>query len=222
MKFLILSLMTVLALSSCAATKYIAKTDFNSISDVAIVSPVTSIEFLDKKGNSSYDDSLSAECARLITEALGRSPLPTGSFVDIDFDSTGAACREAVASFRNIQPKKAGETPVPHALDSLLEVNGKRYGIFVLAEGFTRDRGNYGKAVAMGLGLALVTTVATMGMATAYSVPYKSATQVWMTVVDSENDKIVFYNSQSREDSEPAKEKHIDALISRMLKDFRK
>lgn len=222
MKHLILFLMAVLALSSCAATKYLSENDARSINDVAIVSPLVSIGFLDKKGNSSYDDSLSTECARLITEALERSPLPTGRFVDVDFDSAATACKEAIASFKNIRPKNAGETPVPHALDSLLEANGQKQGIFVLAEGFTRDRGNYGKALAVGIGLALVTTVATMGTVTAYSVPYKSATQVWMAVVDSENDKIVFYNSQFRKDSEPAKEKHVDALISRMLKDFRK
>ena len=220
MKRLIPILATVLAICSCATNRYIAPDLAGNLDEVAILTPFTYVEFLDAKGEVAYDDSLSAVCAQLITNALLQSPLPTGRMIPVDLAGEDPTFRDAIASLREIDPKKAGEIPIPQELDRLLEENGQRYGVVVFANGFTRDRKDYGKKMALGLGMAILTTAISLGTVTAYSIPEKSILRTWIGILDAETDQFVFYNRRTAEDAEPTKIKHVSDQIRRLLKDF--
>lgn len=218
MKRLIVGLAAIVALVSCAPTKYVAPDLGSTLDKVAIVTPFTYIEFLDQNNLKAYDDSLSGACAHLITEALAQSGLPTTQVIPIDFQEADAAFPDALASLRDVNPKYAGQTHVPPVLRNLLLDNGARYGVIVFANGFSRDRKGYAKAAALGVGLAVLTAVISMGTVSAYAIPVKSEMSTWIGIVDAEEDCFVFYNARYEEGAEPAIPHHVTRQIQKLLK----
>lgn len=218
----LLGIAAFFALSSCATTRYVSKNDIGAIHDVAIISPFAYISFLNGEGKLQYDDSLSKECARLISEALMHSPIPTGKSIPVDLDSDDPVWKDAIASLRDVKPKEAGLTPIPRELDELLEENGQKYGVVVFANGYTRDKKDYRKKVALGIGMAVLTTVATGGMATSYSLPVKNSMHTWIAIIDSENDRFVFLDSLLEQDTDPTKPAHVTDHISHLLNNIRR
>lgn len=67
------------------------------------------------------------------------------------------------------------------------------------AEGFDRDVKNYRKEAVKGALLGLVTTVASLGAVSIYNVPARSTLDTWIAVLDSQNDRIVYFNHLSNE-----------------------
>ena len=213
--------LVAIVVASCSTTKYVSKSDLETINDVAVFTPFTYITWQEGKNGVQYSDSLSFVCAQLITRSIQGSALPTGELVDIEF-SDDEVYQSALASLRDINAKKAGEAAVPEPLLRLLRDNGQRYGVFVFSNGFMKDGKNYAKAVAAGAVLGVLTAVLTMGTAVAYTVPVKNSFTVWTAVVDSSTDRIVFYNTGVFEDGNPTKEEHVRKVIDRLFKDFRK
>ena len=118
--------------------------------------------------------------------------------------------------------RQAGEFKIPTALDELLESSGYRYGLLLFADGVSRDVGDYIGKTALGVGLAIVTAVLTMGMVSVYTYPTPAVSLMYAAVLDSQTDRIVFYNLREYEDLNTTSEKSVRRQLSRLLKDFRK
>ena len=213
--------LVAMVVASCATTKYVSKSDLGTINDVAVFTPFTYITWQEGKNGVQYSDSLSFVCAQLITRSIQGSALPTGELVDIEF-SDDEVYQSAMASLRDIKAKKAGEAAVPGPLLKLLRDNGQRYGVFVFSNGFMMDGKNYAKAAAANVAVGVLTTVLTMGAATAYTIPTKNSFAVWTAIVDSSTDRIVFYNTDVFADGNPTKEEHVRRIIEHLFKDFKK
>lgn len=221
MKRLILGLAAVVALASCAPTRYVAPDLGTTLDKVAVVAPFTYIEFLDKDGMKAYDDSLSGECARHITEALAQSTLPVTRVIPVDYTPDDPGIPDALASLRDVEPKYAALAHIPPVLRNLLLENGQRYGVVVFANGFSRDRRNYAKAAAIGLGLAVMSAVISMGTMSVYSIPVKSEMRTWIAIVDAEEDCYLFYNKRYEEGAEPALPGDVSRQVHKLLNPIR-
>jgi hypothetical protein len=207
----------LIALCSCATNRYIAQDIGDKLHDIAVITPFAYINYIDETGVNAYDDSLSLMCSRLFTLGLLNSSLPTGPKITIDFDNDYPEFRDAVASLKDIDPRYAGEIPIPPILDSLLEANGLQYGVVVFANGFSRSRKNYVEAMATGLGIGILTTVISMGAVTTYIVPYKGMLNTWIGIIDAENDCFVYFNRRFEKDAEPDKPLYVYNQINRLL-----
>ncbi len=220
-RILILGITAILTFSSCSASRYISKNDIREVRNAAIVSPFAYIYILEGGEYFYYDDSLSNECSRLIEEALKLSAIPTGKTIHVDLDSEDPQWRDAIASLRDVNPKQAACAPIPYLADRLLEENGQRYGILVFTNGFIREKKDYREKVALGVGLAVLTTIATGGAATAYSIPLKNSMHTWIAIIDSEKDCFVFLDNIETE-SDPTKPAHVSSHIRRLLNNIEK
>ena len=222
MKRILIVLLAVAALSSCATSRfYSGFTPEASVNEMALLQPVSRQFYLDSRNNEFYSDSLSLVSENLmeaLTPAIG---VPVNCVLPLD-----SLQREEAAAFMAYvaahDKRQAGEFKIPTALDELLEASGYRYGLLLYADGVSRDVGDYIGKAAFGIGLGILTTILTMGMVSFYTYPTPAVSLMYAAVLDSQTDRIVFYNLREYEDLNTTSEKSVRKQLSRLLKDFRK
>ena len=218
--FLLLSL--VLTLSSCGAARYYAGFTPGAAKEGMVVLGPSSVQYyIDKQNKEAYDDSLSTASESLIATVLEELNLPVTQRVQLD----SVQKEEAIAFMRFItaQDKELrGDYPIPDLFDELLESKGERYGLLIYADGMTRDTKGFAKEVAKGVLLGVATAVLTMGAMSVYGTPVSSVSHIYVAILDSETDRVVFYNSSVPQESHPLKHNPVRMQLEDIFKDFLK
>lgn len=218
--FLLLSL--VLTLSSCGAARYYAGFTPGAAKEGMVVLGPSSVQYyIDKQNKEAYDDSLSTASESLIATILEELNLPVTQRVQLD----SVQKEEAIAFMRFItaQDKELrGDYPIPDLFDELLESKGERYGLLIYADGMTRDSKGFAKEVAKGVLLGVATAVLTMGAMSVYGTPVSSVSHIYVAILDSETDRVVFYNSSVPQESHPLKHNPVRMQLEDIFKDFLK
>ena len=219
-KTLFALLMVALAVSSCGTARYYAGfTPASAGRDMALLGPVSGIFYLDEKNTESFSDSLSLESEELIADMLSQIDAPVSDRIKLD-----EGCQEEAAAFmdylKNYNPKKAGDLPIPILLDNLLEAEGQRYGLIILSQGMTRDRKGYVKEAVKGAVMGIATAILSLGMVSVYSAPIRNVSHIYVAIIDSEEDRLVFYNKSTPQESDPFKPESVRRQLAKVLKDF--
>ena len=218
--FLLLSL--VLTLSSCGAARYYAGfTPEAAKKGMVVLGPSSVQYYIDKQNKEAYDDSLSTASESLIATVLEELNLPVTQRVQLD----SVQKEEAIAFMRFItaQDKELrGDYPIPDLFDELLESKGERYGLLIYADGMSRDTKGFAKEVAKGVLLGVATAVLTMGAMSVYGTPVSSVSHIYVAILDSETDRVVFYNSSVPQESHPLKHNPVRMQLEDIFKDFLK
>ena len=216
--FLLLSL--VLTLSSCGAARYYAGFTPGAAKEGMVVLGPSSVQYyIDKQNKEAYDDSLSTASESLIATIVEELNLPITQRVQLD----SVQKEEAIAFMRFItaQDKELrGDYPIPDLFDELLESKGERYGLLIYADGMTRDTKGFAKEVAKGVLLGVATAVLTMGAMSVYGTPVSSVSHIYVAILDSETDRVVFYNSSVPQESHPLKHNPVRMQLEDIFKDF--
>ena len=217
-----LLLLAVAALTSCATSRFYAGfTPESAANEMVLLHPVSHQFYLDSRDNEFYSDSLSVVSEDLMAQLAPAVGVPVNCVIALD-----SLQREEAAAFMAYvaahDRSKAGEFAIPSALDDLLEESGYRYGLVLYADGVSRDVGDYVGKAAFGLGLAIFTAIITLGTVSVYTYPTPAISVMYAAVLDSQTDRIVFYNLREYEDLETTSEKSVRKQLSRLLKDFRK
>lgn len=213
----------IVALTSCASERYIMKDAVAMVGDAVLIEPIANIYYFDEKSNAELDDALSKECANHLNTAFGVSRFPTYGAINLAEESElGAACIEEINRFQSISKiRKKDVFMIPECLDMLLENHGRRYGLVVLGGGFERDQRGYRKAMLGGLVGAVISTVLSLGTYTAINVPNKYFLETWVAVLDSETDRVIFFNHIGEEAS-PINPVHVMKHVGKHSERFRK
>ena len=218
--FLLLSL--VLTLSSCGAARYYAGFTPGAAKEGMVVLGPSSVQYyIDKQNKEAYDDSLSTASESLIATVLEELNLPVSQRVQLD----SVQKEEAVAFMRFItaQDKELrGDYPIPDLFDELLESKGERYGLLIYADGMSRDTKGFAKEVAKDVLLGVATAVLTMGAMSVYGTSVSSVSHIYVAILDSETDRVVFYNSSVPQESHPLKHNPVRMQLEDIFKDFLK
>ena len=218
--FLLLSL--VLTLSSCGAARYYAGFTPGAAKEGMVVLGPSSVQYyIDKQNKEAYDDSLSTASESLIATIVEELNLPVTQRVQLD----SVQKEEAIAFMRFItaQDKELrGDYPIPDLFDELLESKGERYGLLIYADGMSRDTKGFAKEVAKGVLLGVATAVLTMGAMSVYGTPVSSVSHIYVAILDSETDRVVFYNSSVPQESHPLKHNSVRMQLEDIFKDFLK
>ncbi len=218
--FLLLSL--VLTLSSCGAARYYAGFTPGAAKEGMVVLGPSSVQYyIDKQNKEAYDDSLSTASESLIATIVEELNLPVTQRVQLD----SVQKEEAIAFMRFItaQDKELrGDYPIPDLFDELLESKGERYGLLIYADGMSRDTKGFAKEVAKGVLLGVATAVLTMGAMSVYGTPVSSVSHIYVAILDSETDRVVFYNSSVPQESHPLKHNPVRMQLEDIFKDFLK
>lgn len=187
---------------------------------IKIAKPISYISIVQEGNKSVYNDSLSLESVNLILSTIGKYSfsLDTLNLLNIGEGLKRANFEKEVEGlFVKAQKSKSKDfsgIELSAAIDSILSNQDKRYVLFTLSSGFTRLKGNYGKQIAKGVGLGILT----MGMY--YQVPFKGNSMVASIMLDKETKKIVFYKKSYLQDQEPLKPKVLEKQIKHILKDI--
>ena len=219
-KTLFLLVLVVLAVSSCATARYYGGfTPENARQDMALMGPVSSIYYLDENYNESFNDTLSIISETLITRLVDEMGVPVSGRIELNDDE-----KEEAFAFLRYLYERAWETldtfPIPDLLDKALEAQGYRYGLVLVARGMTRDAKEYAKEVALNVLVDVALTVLIPGTAVV-PIPSDSCySQISAAVLDSETNRIVFYNATVPKEKNPLRPGPVQKQLNKLLKDF--
>ena len=219
-KTLFLLLLVALAVSSCATARYYGGfTPETARQDMALMGPVSSIYYLDENYNESFNDTLSIISETLITRLVDEMGVPVSGRIELNDDE-----KEEAFAFLRYLYERDWETldtfPIPDLLDKALEAQGYRYGLVLVARGMTRDAKEYAKEVALNVLVDVALTVLIPGTAVV-PIPSDSCySQISAAVLDSETDRIVFYNATVPKEKNPLRPGPVQKQLNKLLKDF--
>lgn len=197
--FLILS---CIILSSCTATKLLtSNVQPTEVTNLKLLEPYSYISMIKKGNRGQLDDSISSISKQLNINVLksfnGQIPI-TGDIILIDSTINKDLEKECenliLTAERNKSISNLKITPI---LDKILEANDTRFGLIIICTGFTRLKGNYGKEIAKGAALGILT----LGMY--YQIPVKAYSTIYAMIVDSKEDNVAFYRKSFKQDLEP-------------------
>ena len=219
-KTLFLLVLVVLAVSSCATARYYGGfTPETARQDMALMGPVSSIYYLDENYNESFNDTLSIISETLITRLVDEMGVPVSGRIELNDDE-----KEEAFAFLRYLYERDWETldtfPIPDLLDKALEAQGYRYGLVLVARGMTRDAKEYAKEVALNVLVDVALTVLIPGTAVV-PIPSDSCySQISAAVLDSETNRIVFYNATVPKEKNPLRPGPVQKQLNKLLKDF--
>lgn len=190
-----------LFLSSCLATKpFNPNIKPQDISDVLKFETLSSVTYIEQGNKSIINDSLSKKSKEYFDEVLisgGYVPL-TGMVNSKDSILKKRIESEVRKLFVNANfDRRIAELKLTPILDSVLEGNGKRFGLLAMTTGFTRRQGNYGGQVVKGAAVGILT----LGMVVPS--PVKANSSVAVMIIDAKQNSVSFYKTLTLSDVEP-------------------
>lgn len=191
-----ISLLTILViafLSSCAPTRMLqSNVQAFEVKEMAYFEPLSYIRLIEKKNKSTLNDSLSQITKAILDTVLlnNKQSLHISKKIEIKSDTLKFMLENEIAFLVQSanQRKSLQNLKLTPVIDSIMERNNTRFALAIVATGFGRKKGNYGREVAKGAAIGILT----LGMY--YQVPVKSDITLYGIICDSEKNEIAFYN----------------------------
>ena len=203
-------------LSSCGAARKIAA-DAPFRKDIVLFDPVSRIDIVGRQNLKEKSETVSADAQNLLKDKL----CTFDSGVEISSIYVPEKLEEAFAIQDDIMvlaqwyiETDGGDLKyitIPETIDRIIEESGHRYGMVVYSEGYSRTGGNYALEVVKTIGIGILTGWV--------SAPYKDETHLYLMILDSDTDRIV-YNRHCFGEYNPLKDKHIEKALKRTFSDF--
>lgn len=216
LQFVVISL--VIFLTSCGTTKQLTS-DLKpkEINKILILKPFARIDLIGKDNKSEYSQENSEQVMSSILESVEKH-IPARIVrqkLEIDSLEQYAVYKEIYNLAMTVeQNTKIKGITLNDKMIELLEKNNHNYAIGVLNFGFSRSKGNYGKEVAKGIGVGILT----LGLYT--PVPIKSYSTIICFIIDKKNRNIAFYRKNLGQERDPTKKEVIDSQIGDMLNQY--
>ena len=148
--YTLFALLMVLAFSSCTAKKgFVTKLPKQEIADVQRFPIISDIYALDKNDNGYRSDSLSLLSVQCVNNYLDKQTnIDITKNIEVNDTTLLRMVSDEIRGLSEtaFDNKEIALVPIPHTIDSLLEVQGKRFGLLIYANGFERYEKNRLKA----------------------------------------------------------------------------
>ena len=215
---ILLFVLAALLLSSCGSSKFYSGVTQEDLSEgMVLLGPTSTIVYLDKNNNSTYDDSLSTVSENLIAKLTPELGVPVKDRIPLD----DVQEEEAIAFMNFILSRNAnirGDIPISSDLDSLIEASGYRYGLLIVADGMVRDPKGLIKQAAVSLLVGIVVAIVSLGSVVMYSDIEAESSSAHLVVLDSYTDRIVFFNANGPYENNPLVESDLTRLLKQLYK----
>lgn len=192
-------------LSSCTTTKILTSdVKPTEVTDLKILEPFSYISMIKKGNRGQLDDSISFISRNIILKVLesykGQLPV-TSQIVLSDTAIVNSLEKEyELLLLTADRTKNIANLKITPTLDKILEANETRFGLLIVSTGFTRTKGNYGKQIAKGAAMGILT----LGMY--YQTPVKAYSTIYAMIADSKEDNVAFFRKSFLQDMEPLDE----------------
>jgi len=203
--FKVILILSCFILTSCTATKPLTSdVKPTEVTDLKLLEPFSYISMIKKGNKGQLDDSISSISKQLVFKVLenykGQLPI-TGEIVLSDTAIVNSLEKEyELLMVTADRTKYITNIKITPTLDKILEANETRFGLLIISTGFTRTKGNYGKQIAKGALMGILT----LGMY--YQTPVKAYSTIYAMIVDSKEDNVAFFRKSFLQDMEPLDE----------------
>jgi len=217
--FKLFFILSCLILYSCTATKPLTSNVRPSqVTDLKLLEPFSYISMIKKGNRGQLDDSISFIANQVIYNVLknnsGQLPL-TGDIILPDTAIKNSLEKEYEFLILSAdRTKNITNLKITPTIDKVLEANDTRFGLLIINTGFTRIKGNYGKEVAKGALLGVLT----LGMY--YQTPIKAYSTIYAMIVDSKEDNVAFFRKSYLQDQEPLDESVLTKQIKKIFEGY--
>jgi hypothetical protein len=185
-------LIIILASTSCTTSKIIkSNVKPEEISNLQIFEPISYIYYIEHGNRAFFNDSLSKISSQLILKVSNDFFNQIKLNDEITFLDTCSKNKikneiellvKTVNRYGNLYYFK-----LPPVMDSLLEINGKRFGLYMANVGFTRKAGNYYKQYAKGSTIGLLT----LGLY--YETPILCNSILYVIIADAKENNVALF-----------------------------
>lgn len=208
-----------LILPSCTTTKPLtSNVKPSEVTELKLLEPYSYISMIKKGNKGQLDDSLSSISKQLLFEVLenfkGQIPLKGEIILSDTAINTRLEKEYEYLILTADKTKNITNLKITPTLDEILEANETRFGLINICAGFTRAKGNYGKEIAKGAALGILT----LGMY--YQTPIKAYSTVYAMIVDSQEDNITFYRKSFIQDMEPLDQSSITKQYKKLFEGY--
>jgi hypothetical protein len=219
MKNILTLVLIVVVLQSCTTIKYFnPNTTEKEIVELSFLESSSSIFLINKGNKFEHSDSLSYITKTLIDSVImsNQKKFRISDKLIIKDTILTQKVQSEVLETTNIILKNRSlvDIVIPSTIDSLLELNNKRFGLSIVAGGFSRRKGNYSGQVAKGLAVGILT----MGMLV--PVPVKDNITLYAIIMDSEKNEISFFSKTFPLEQSPSNPQVILNQINKLLKEL--
>ncbi len=192
-------------MSSCTTTKLLtSNVNPVEIKDLKLLEPFSYISKIEKANRGKLDDSVSILSRQLIIKVLGnlKGQIPLTGDIILSDSTVKKNLEKEIESLclSADKTKSISNLKLTPTIDKILEANETRFALITVGTGFTRVKGNYGKQVAKGAALGILT----LGMY--YQTPIKAYSTIYSMIVDSKENNISFYRKSFLQNKEPLDE----------------
>jgi hypothetical protein len=189
---------------SCAGPHFVSKEITTAqITSVARFEPFSDIGYIESRNEILPSDSLTLIAQDLFLSTLAKfeTRLPPGPALEYAGPATREVMMEEILHMLSFtgNKKSLNEATTLPLLNDMITASGNRFGLLMFQTGFSRKKGNYGKEVAKGVGLGILTAIATMGYGSAYYTPTKSNSTIHVFIIDAEKGNIAMYDKVTGE-----------------------
>lgn len=208
MKKIVFFLSIVILISSCTSSKLVNRSvPGSAIKEPAYFEPLAFVSVIDKGNSGKHNDSLSAVSKILLDSVIQQSKnLKVSKKIEIaDLKFKEEIDGELSSLIQNIiKTNKIEGVKIPAKIDSVLSISNHRFTIATVASGFGRVKGNYGKQIAKGMGIGVLT----LGMYV--PVPIKASTTLYVIIFDAQKREIIYYAKSSPIEKSPTDKKALE------------
>ena len=202
----------IVSLSSCGTNRQlVSERRPSEIRELTVVKPITNIEIIESGNRGTYSKMETDNATANIVDVLNRT-IPTDIKIqNLKMDTTDKVVfqRELhlLVNYVEGQQQIKGVSLSPKMLAIMNKYN-QDFAIGVLEVGFARAKGNYGRQIAKGVGIGILT------LGFYVPVPIKSASTMICLIVDRKNNNVAFYRKNNGQELNPTEK----TVIERQLK----
>jgi hypothetical protein len=187
------------------------------IDSLGIAEPMSYIYYIQTGNNAVFNDSLTERHKILLVNGYNELLTTVQRKKTISVSDTGLRSRifNEMVKVINIVQKYGNLYYVPPSptIDSILNSNETRFGLFTFSSGFTREKGNFEKQSWKGLGIY----AATLGIY--HPIPISSNSTIYTVIFDAKEKNVAFYRKSDSVD-DPLNEVAINRILTAIFKGY--
>ncbi len=194
-----------------------AQSSTPGIDKILVFEPLVNIDTVGKQNKREFSPEVSKEVAGYVRQGLVAAIPQQVQQVPFNPDSvsTRSLFNEMIEIVKTVEALKRRTVTVAltPSMAYILEKHNCRYAMGTLVFGFTGLKGNFGKQVAKGVGVGILTGILTLGTVVVVPVPNKAYATIYSFALDKEKNEVVFYKRVHGDGVEPTKPEQLQKEI---------
>jgi hypothetical protein len=213
-----LIIFTSVLATSCTTKRLVADNiQMSRVSQVGYFAPLSYISVIEKGNTAIPNDSLSELAAAILDSIITDSPIfASQRKIELMEANVQLNVEVAVNNLFNqiLISNQINNIKIPESLSQVLKANEERYFLATIVSGFGRKGSNYGKQVAKGIGVGILT----LGLVA--PIPVKSNVSLYSCIIDAERMEVVYFSRTLPLEKSPTNRKVLADQYKKLVTEY--